>query len=489
MSVATGVGSPPARRTAVLAVILVSYLLIVLDISIVVTGLPRIRDDLGFSPSGLSWVQNAYMLTFGGLLLLGARAGDILGRRRMFVVGVALFTAASLAVGLAQSPWELLAARAAQGVGAAVLAPSTLALLAKNFPGGAERTRAFSLYGSVGGIGSTFGLVVGGVLADWASWRVGFFINLPVGVALILAARRFLSETERHLGRLDVAGAATATVGMTALVFGFVHSASAGWGDDLTVGSIAVGALLMVAFVVCERRAEQPIMPLRLFASRERAGAYAVRMLFLGAAVDFYFFTTQFLQGVLGYGPAAAGIAFLATTIPNFAAALALPRLTRRLGNGRVLAFAIAISLVGTALLTRVSADMFYLADVLLPMVVVGLGQGASLAPLTVAGVSGVAPEDAGAASGVVNVAHQLGGSLGLSILIAVSAAAVGAGPGHTLLAQRVDASFAAATVMIVLALVVVLATVARSRKAEPAPAPEAGLASAVEAVPAEAGP
>jgi MFS family permease len=233
-----------SRPTAVLIIILVSYLMLVLDISIVITALPKIHDGLGFSATGLSWVQNAYTLAFGGLLLLGARAGDILGRRRMFVAGLALFTAASLAIGLAQSPAWLIGARAFQGVGAAVLAPSTLALLSTNFPEGPQRTRAVAYYGAVAGIGASTGLVLGGILADLLSWRVGFFLNLPIGIALMLAARRYLTETDRRAGELDLAGALSSTFGMTTLVYGIVRSATAGWSDPVTIAALTAGVLL-----------------------------------------------------------------------------------------------------------------------------------------------------------------------------------------------------------------------------------------------------
>jgi EmrB/QacA subfamily drug resistance transporter len=449
---------------AVLVIILLSYLMIVLDISIVITALPKIHYGLGFSATGLSWVQNAYTLAFGGLLLLGARAGDLLGRRRMFVVGLALFTAASLAVGLAQSPAWLIGARALQGVGAAILAPSTLALLSTSFPEGSERTRAVAYYGAVAGVGASVGLVLGGVLTSWISWRVGFFINLPIGIAMMLAAPRSLPETERRPGRLDLAGGLSSTLGMTALVYGIVRAADAGWADPLTIAALAAGVLLLALLVVHERRAQQPIMPLRLFASRERSGAYAGRILFLGAMMGFWFFITQFLQGVYAYSPLEAGIAFLPMTVANFAVAVAVPRLTRRFGNGLLLAAGLAVTLVGMAWLSRLSAGSPYLTGIALPMVLIGAGQGATLSPLTAAGIAGVAPEDAGAASGLVNVAHQLGGSLGLGILVTVFAAV---GPGRLdaphLLAHRVASSLTAGTAMLALALVLVLTLIVRA--------------------------
>jgi len=455
------------RSTAALAIILVSYFMIVLDISIVITGLPKILESLSFSATGLSWVQNAYTLAFGGLLLLGARAGDILGRRQMFIAGLALFTAASLGVGTAQSAAWLIVARALQGVGAALLAPSTLALLTTNFREGPERTRSLAYYAAVAGVGASVGLVLGGIVADWLSWRVGFFINVPIGIALMLGARRYLGESERRSGEFDVAGALTSTLGMTGVVYGLVRSASAGWSDRVTVAALTAGVVLLALLVVNEWRAKQPIMPLRLFASRERVGAYAARVLYLGAMMGFWFFTTQFLQRVLGYSPFAAGLAFLPTTIPNFAAAMMVPRLTRRFGNARLLAGGLTLTLVGMAWLSRItahsSADSSYLTGVALPMILIGIGQGAVLGPLTVAGVAGVRSEDAGAASGLVNVTHQLGGSLGLSILVVVFAAAA-SGPvdAPELLAHRIAAALTAGTAMLALAVAVVVTLIVR---------------------------
>ena len=268
------------RRTPhpamVLAIILGCYLMVVLDASVVITALPNIHHALHFSAAGLSWVQSAYALTFGGLLLLGARAGDVFGRRRVFVVGISLFSITSLIGGLAQSAAWLLAARAVQGAAAAIAAPSTLALLTTSFPEGAARSRAIAAYAAVAGAGGSVGLVLGGMLTAWISWRWGLFINVPVGVVLISLAPRYLQETERRPGAFDLPGAATSTIGMTALVYGFVRAASDGWGDAGTLVSFVAAIALLVAFVVVERRAEQPITPLRLFASRERSARTSV---------------------------------------------------------------------------------------------------------------------------------------------------------------------------------------------------------------------
>ncbi|MFC6338114.1 MFS transporter [Pseudomonas sp. CCM 7891] len=448
------------RQIAVLVVILCSYLMIVLDISIVITALPRIRQTFEMSTAGLSWVQNAYTLAFGGLLLLGARAGDILGRRRMFLVGLGIFTVASLLVALAQSASLLLAARALQGIGAAVLAPSTLALLLTNFTEGNQRTRAIAYYGAAAGIGASVGLLLGGLLTEWLSWRVGFLINVPIGIALMLGARHYLSETARHAGKFDFAGAVLSTAGMTALVFGIVESTTLGWSDPVTLGTVVSGLVLLAVFVAHEARVNQPILPLRLFTHRIRAGAYAARMLFLGGMIGFWFFTTQYLQEVLGFSASEAGMAFLPTTLVNFAIALAVPRLTKRFGNAWLLAGGVAFALLGMIWLSAVTAHSNYLVDVALPMVLIGLGQGASLSPLTSAGMTDVESRDAGAASGLVNVAHQLGGSLGLGILTVVFAHGEASNVGAQAIASGVSAAFVGSSVMLGLALIFIVALI-----------------------------
>jgi predicted MFS family arabinose efflux permease len=264
-------------------------------------------------------------------------------------------------------------------------------------------------------------------------------------------------------------GAFTSTLGMTALVYGIVRSAESGWGDALTIASLAIGVVLLAVFVFNESRAHQPILPLRLFASRERSGAYAARMLFLGGMVGFWFFTTQYLQGVLGYRPLEAGLAFLPTTIPNFAAAMMMPRLTRKLGNARLLAVGLAIGIVGMAWLAQVTVRTPYLTGVALPMILIGIGQGGVLGPLTVSAVAGVAGQDAGAASGLVNVAHQLGGSLGLGVLVVVFAATGSASlDAQALLAHRIAATFNASAVMLSIAFALVLIFIVGPRPRPP---------------------
>jgi EmrB/QacA subfamily drug resistance transporter len=451
--------APSSNPSLVLGIILATYLMIVLDVSVIITALPRIHSALDFSAANLSWVQNAYTLTFGGLLLLGARAGDILGRRRVFVVGIGVFTFASLLAGLAQSSTWLLAARALQGLGAAIAAPSSLALLTTSFPEGHERTRALAAYSAVAGGGGSAGLVLGGMLTDWVSWRWGLFINVPIGLVMMYAAPRVLPETVKRPGRFDLTGALTSTLGMSAVVYGFVRAASDGWGDRITVASFAGGAALLVAFVFNELRAEQPITPLRLFASRERSGAYVARILVVGAMFAMFFFLTQYLQGVKGYSPLKAGIAFLPMTLVMFSMVQVVPRISRRIGATSLLIAGLSLDMVGMAWLSRLSESTAFFPGIALPMVMMGIGMGAALTPLTAAGIAGVKPDDAGAASGVVNVAHQLGGSLGLGILVTVFASAQrhASGTATHALAHAVSSAVTGSAIFLALGLTVVL--------------------------------
>lgn len=404
----------------ILLIILVSYLMIVLDISIVITGLPKISTELNFSTATLSWVQNAYTVTFGGVLLLGARAGDILGRKRMFLIGLSIFMFASLSVGLSPTALFMLVSRAVQGVGAAILAPSTLALLTTNFEEGEERNNAVSYYGATAGVAASLGLVAGGIFAGWLSWRVGFFINIPIGLFLFFGAKKFITETEKNLGQFDVFGAITSTVSMSLLVYGIVRSAENGIHDLYAQLPIVTGLILLMVFIFNEKSAKQPIMPLRLFTHKERNAALLSRMLFLAAGMSFWFFTTQILQNVIGLTALETGFAFLPTTLANFTTAMNVSKLTRRFGNGRVLAAMLAINIIGLLWLSLINDHSDYLFAVGLPMILIGIGQGGSIGPLTSAGLTDVPPEDAGAASGLVNVAHQFGSSIGLAILIVI---------------------------------------------------------------------
>ena len=447
------------RNGAVLAIILISYVMIVLDISIVLTGLPNIHRDLGFTDAGLAWVSSAYTLTFGGFLLLGARAGDILGRRKMFILGMVVFTVASVAIGASQSVAWMLTWRAIQGLGSAILAPSTLALLQTNFPDGEARTRAVSYYSAAAGLSATVGLVAGGLLADLLSWRIGFLINLPIGISMVLAARTYIHETPARPGRFDLPGALTSTAAMGALVYGFIRSAQTGW-DATAIVTIASSLVLISVFVRIERRSEQPILPLRLFKDAERSGAYAARILYLGAMVGFFFFTTLYLQEVAGFRPALTGLAFIPATMLHFPVAVLVPRIINLVGRKAVLVVGFLTGIVAIGWLSRAGVGSGYVTSIAMPMVLVGISQGLTLSPLTSSGVVRVGQEDAGAASGAVNVAHQIGSSVGLSVLISIASAGAGGLSGVELTAGRISAAFDAGTVMLLLGFLITLATI-----------------------------
>lgn len=454
------------KPAAILAIVLISYFMVLLDNSVIFTGLPSIRAGLNLSPTALSWVQDAYTLVFGGLLLLAARVGDIVGRRRLFIVGLAIFGSASLLIGLAPSGEWMIAGRAIQGVGAAIVAPTSLALITTYFDGEA-RKRAVAWYAASAGIGASVGLLVGGGLTEWVSWRAAFLVNVPIAVAMIIGARAVLTHTAGQKGRFDVVGAVSATLGVGALVFGIIESGEYGWSSTRALASIAVGVVLLVGLVFNESRVAAPIMPLRLFASRTRSGAYATRFLFLGAMMGFFYFTTQFMQDGLGFSPFQAGLGFLPMTAVNFAVAMAIPRMSRKMSNATLLTLGVVLTLVGMAWLSTVGLGSSYLGAVALPMALIGAGQGFAFAPLTNAGIADVEPADAGAASGLLNTAHQLGMALGLGILVAVSANAGSGTDGAAAVAERAGAALTGGSVILAAALVVVLAVIVPAERAK----------------------
>lgn len=483
----TGTAPTGLRRSTgpVLAIILISYFMILLDNSVIFTALPSIESELNLGAGQLAWVQDAYTFVFGGLLLLGARAGDLFGRRRVFVFGLVVFSFASLLIGSSPSGEWMIAARSLQGIGAAIVAPASLSLIAVSFPEGKERARAIVLYGATAGIGASLGMVIGGAFAEWISWRAGFFINVPIGIAMIALAPRFLPETKPARGAFDVLGALTATGGVGALVFGIIHAAESTWTSPVTVASLAAGVVLLALLVVNEARASDPIMPLRLFASRVRVGGYVGRMLYMGAMIGFFYFTTQYLQDVLGMNPLQAGLGFLPMTLVNFAVALLLPQLTRRIGDRLPLILGIALTLAGMIWLSRLTPDAGYLLGVALPMLVIGAGQGLVFAPLTTAGMSGATAEHAGAASGLVNTFHQLGMALGLGVLVAVSvkAGADAATAGAAAVAQ-VSAALTGSAVLLGIALLICATLILpKSRRGERASTtPSASISTSASA-------
>jgi EmrB/QacA subfamily drug resistance transporter len=468
------------RRGLVLAVILIAQLMVVLDMSIVNVALPHMQTALDFSPTGLSWVLNAYSLAFGGLLLLGARTGDLLGRRPTFLAGIAVFTLASLAGGFADSGAALVISRAVQGIGAAFAAPASLSLLTTMFPEGRERTRALGLFTAVSVGGVSFGLVVGGILTEIASWRWVMLVNVPIGILVAVIAWLAVPHTPRRRGRFDLAGAVTSTAGVSGLVYGFVHAASHGWGSPVTLTSILGGIALLATFVVVERSAAEPITPLSLFASRIRSGALLARMFLMAGAMGAFFFLTQYLQDVLGFSPIQAGLAFLPMTAAVFLASQSSSRyLIEQFGERAVMIVGAVTSLLALIWLTQLDVASGY-GDVVVALVLLGLGNGLAFVPLTASALHDVQPHEAGAAAGLVNVAQQLGSALGLAGLVTVSGQAsrsLDLAPGlgtvaraHATFIGGAHAAFEAATVILVITLLLVTFVIRREQVPVEAP-------------------
>jgi EmrB/QacA subfamily drug resistance transporter len=469
------------RPGIALAIMLSAQLMIILDMTVVNIALPHIQASLHFSTTTLSWVLNGYTLTSGGLLLLGGRAGDILGRRRVFLAGIALFTLASLAGGLATSGGLLLAARALQGAGGAMASPAVLALIVTSFPEGRERTRALGIYMGVITGGSSLGLVLGGVITEWLSWRWVLFINVPIGLAVVAVAPLFVAETPRQPGRFDLAGALTATAGVTALVYGFIRAAASGWGDELTLAAFGAAAVVLALFVLTETRARQPITPMRLFADTSRAGSFIARLLLIAGMFGVFYFLTEFLQKVMDFSPLRAGVAFLPMTFALFAVSRLAPRLMPKVGVKPLMIAGMLPAIASLAWLWRVTPATGYWPGIFGPMLLLGLGMGLVFVPLTTASLAGVPASDSGAASGLVNMLQLAGGSLGLGVLVAVFGtasrhAASHAPAGLTALARSQQAlthgigtAFGFAALLDVASLLVII-TMIRSRRIAPAP-------------------
>jgi EmrB/QacA subfamily drug resistance transporter len=452
----------PRHPALALTLIVGCYLMIGIDTSIVNIALPSIGSDLGFSRTALSWVINAYLITSGGLLLLGGRAGDIFGRRRILVTGVTIFTVASALAGLAHSPGWLLAARALQGIGGALSTPGSLALLATTFPAGPQRNRALSIYSAMAGAGASFGLVVGGVLTGWGSWRWVFFITVPVGLVVAVLADRVIPEPIRHPGRLDVTGAIVSTLALGTLVFGFIRAGSDGWTDGAAVGSFAGALVLLVLFIGLEARHPSPLLPLSLLADRNRAFAYLNIALLPATMLGTFYFLTQYFQNVLGFGPLAAGAAFLPITVPMFLVVRLVPRLLSRTGTRPLMILGAGLVLLAVAWLTRLTPTSSYAAGVLGPLLICGTGVGLSFMPLNVTILSGVAGTDSGAASGLLQTLQWTGSSLGLAILTTAFATGSGAsgrsGSGQIptfALVDGITTAFGVATAFATLALLI----------------------------------
>ncbi|MEX5632713.1 MFS transporter [Parafrankia sp. FMc2] len=407
------------RLRIALGVIVICQLMVIIDGTVVNVALAKIQEDLDFSASGLAWVQSAYSLAFGGLLLLGGRAGDMFGRLRLFIGGLALFTLASLAAGLAPSAGALIAARAAQGVGGAFAAPASLALLATTFKDGTERQRALGVFSMIAGLGLTLGLILGGLLST-ASWRWVFVINVPFGIGVIALARPFLQDTPRHPARFDVAGAAVSTAGTASLVYGFTRAAADGWSDGLAVAMLAVGIVLLLGFLAIEANVSQPIMPLRLFGERSRAGAY-INMLFMsGAMGGLFFFLSLFIQRVLDLSPLQTGLAFVPMAAVQFGGARTAPKLVARFGPKAVTIAGTLAAMVSAIWLTRLDGTSTYPGGLVGPLILLGLGVGLAFMPLNMVILAGLPPRDTGSASGLLQCLQQVGLAVGIAVLTTV---------------------------------------------------------------------
>jgi EmrB/QacA subfamily drug resistance transporter len=423
----TAVRQVRASANAVLAIVAVAQFMVVLDASVVNVALPSIQRAVGFSEQSLSWVLNAYTLLFGGFLLLGGRAADRLGRRRLFMAGMALFVGASLACGLSQSEATLLIARGAQGLGGAMVSPAALSIILTTFAEGSERNRALAVWGAIAGAGGAVGLLLGGAIVQVLSWRWVFFVNVPIGAAVLVLAPRILAESrgERVRGGYDLEGAAAITLGTMALVFTLIKANAWGWGSARTLAGLAVAAALLVGFVWIERRHENPLVPLRIFSNRSLAASDGTMLLLAAALFGVFFFCTLYLQQVLGYNALKSGVAYLPLTLTAIGASALASRAVDRFTPKPVLVGGLLVATVGFALFTRLQAHGDYAGRVLPAMVVVGVGLGMSFVPITIAATSGVAAEDSGLASGLLNTTQQVGGSLGLAVLSAVSTSRV----------------------------------------------------------------
>lgn len=417
------VSTPGPRLGLALVLLTGAQLMIVLDATIVNIALPSVQRELGFSRENLSWVVTIYAIFFGGLLLLGGRLGDVLGRRKVFMAGVLLFALASLIGGIAQNEWQLLAARALQGFGAAAAAPTALALVTTTFPAGPPRNRAFAVFAAMSGAGAAVGLILGGALTEW-SWRWTMFINVPIGLLIAFGAVRVLTESPRQHGRFDLPGAFTATVGLIAIVYGLTQKGQPGatWTEFGVAAPLVAGVVLLAAFLVIESRSSQPLLPIRIVADRTR-GVSFIAMLFVGSAMfAMFFFLALYVQQVLGYSPLKSGLAFLPFSVGIIAAAQTASTLVSRMDPrwiSAVGAFMGAGAMVGFA---QLEADSTYLANLLPWILVMAFGLGLVFIPMTLTAVSRVDSNDSGVGSAVLNTVQQVGGALGLAILGTVAA-------------------------------------------------------------------
>jgi EmrB/QacA subfamily drug resistance transporter len=413
------------RRWSALALIVTAQFMVILDVTIVNVALPSIKVDLGFSQQNLQWVISAYTIMFGGTLLLGGRLADLLGRRRLFLVGLALFTLSSLVCGLAWSETVLIAVRVAQGLGAALLAPAALSLLMTTFTEGRERNLALGIYGGAAGSGATVGVLLGGLLTSYLSWPWIFFVNVPVGVAAIAFTPLLLGESRTALPHchFDLAGAASVTTGLMLLVYALTRATSDGWGATTTVVLLAASAALLLAFVATELRSRAPLLPLRIFRLPTLSAASAVMAMVGAATFSQFFLLTLYMQDVLRYSAVQTGIAFAAFALSAALAANVAQAVVGRAGVRPTLTTGLLVSALSAALLSRLPVDGRYFWDLFPALLLGGVGVGLSFVSATIAGLTGVGHSDAGVASGLITTSRQIGGAIGLAAISAVATA------------------------------------------------------------------
>src|SRR6202167_1870315 len=415
--------SPPTNRWLILVIACLAQFMVVLDATIVNVALPSIQRGLHFSPANLQWVVNGYTLIFGGFLMLGGRAADLLGRRRLFIAGVVLFASASLLNGVAQSSTMLILGRGLQGLGGALVSPAALSIVMTTFQDKGERTRALGVWSAIAAGGAAFGLLLGGVLTDLVSWRWNFFVNVPVGIATVMLALRYVPESRADLGhrRFDAAGATTVTAGLLAIVFGIVKAQAWGWGGSKTIGVLALGTALLAIFVWLESRSPAPLVKLSIFRIRSIAPANTVMLLLASAMFGMFFFASLYVQNVLGYSPLRAGLAFLPVSMGIIVGAGISQGILGRVGVRNVSVVGLSLATAGLLVLTRLPVHGHYVSDLLSGLLPLSIGMGLVFVPITLLGTSGVSNDDSGLASGLFNSAQQVGGSLGLAILATLS--------------------------------------------------------------------
>ena len=407
------------RKWLALALLATTQFVIVLDAAIVNVAIPSIGQDLKFSPENLTWIPNAYALTFGGFLLLGGRMADLLGRRRLFMYGLVLFSVASLLGGLSQSEAQLIAARALQGLGAALLAPSALSMVTNMFAEGAERNKALGVWGAVSGSGGAAGVLLGGVLTEYAGWEWVLWVNVPIGVIAALIAPRLLDESRREGGtrHFDAIGAVTITAGLSLLVYALVDAVSAGWGSTKTLSLLAISLALIAAFVVLEQRSKEPLVPFRIFRIRTITGSNLVGLLVGASLFAMFFFLSRYMQEVLGYSALKAGLSYLPLAIAIIASAGVASVLVTKFGFKPVLVAGMALVTIALLWFGQVPVQGDYVTDLLGPMVIAAIGLGFAFVPVTIGAMTGVSQDESGLASGLINTSQQVGGALGLAVL------------------------------------------------------------------------